>query len=124
MKNLVGKITFFLIPLVIAISLNAKKADAFCFFNFFCTSRTPTYKLNYFNIHGRAEFIRWMFVVSNTRYTDNRISQEQWPNYRLTTPFGQLPTLEVTINGQTTTLAQASAIGRYFKLLSNLRIYF
>ncbi|KAJ8298773.1 hypothetical protein KUTeg_022833 [Tegillarca granosa] len=55
----------------------------------------PTYKLTYFNIRGRAELTRLVFVASGTNYEDNRIEREKWPAIKESMPQGQLPILEV-----------------------------
>uniref|UniRef100_A0A0N5AYE0 Glutathione S-transferase 1 n=1 Tax=Syphacia muris TaxID=451379 RepID=A0A0N5AYE0_9BILA len=67
------------------------------------------YKLTYFNAMGRAELMRMMFALKGVEYEDVRISKEDWPNMKPTTPFGQLPLLEV--DGKV--LAQSVAIAIY-----------
>ena len=55
----------------------------------------PTYKLYYGNARGRAEQIRFVFVQAGIQYEDVRLTQEQWPEFKPKTPYGQLPVLEV-----------------------------
>ncbi|KAE8747441.1 Glutathione-S-transferase S-4-like [Frankliniella occidentalis] len=55
----------------------------------------PSYKLTYFPIRGRAEHLRVMFAYAKVQYEDNRISQDEWKTIKPTTPFGQLPVLEI-----------------------------
>ena len=37
------------------------------------------YKLNYFNLRGRAEVARMMFAEAQVEFEDHRIEQEDWP---------------------------------------------
>ncbi|KAJ8298958.1 hypothetical protein KUTeg_023018 [Tegillarca granosa] len=69
----------------------------------------PTYKLTYFNIRGRAELTRLVFVASGTNYEDNRIEREKWPAIKESMPQGQLPILEV----DGFVLPQSLAIARF-----------
>ncbi|EDV23407.1 Glutathione S-transferase [Trichoplax sp. H2] len=57
----------------------------------------PTYKLTYFNIRARAEVARYLFVLADVPFIDERISEEDWPTYKQTVknPFRRLPVLEV-----------------------------
>jgi hypothetical protein len=78
----------------------------------------PTYRLTYFNISGRAEFIRWIFAAGGQAYIDNRVSTADWPTLKPTTPFLQLPILEICEGSRVTTLAQSMAIGNFnFKFI-------
>ena len=38
----------------------------------------PSYKLIYFNVRGRAEQIRMLFVQAGVQYEDVRLTGEQW----------------------------------------------
>jgi glutathione S-transferase len=55
----------------------------------------PSYKLTYFNGRGRAELTRLLFHATDTKFEDVRIEREKWPAMKPSTPFGQLPILEV-----------------------------
>jgi len=71
----------------------------------------PTYKLTYFNIRGKAEYVRLLFAAAGVDYEDHRIDREtEWPGLKDSSPFGQLPTL--TIDGKHT-FSQTLPIGRY-----------
>ncbi|OWA51295.1 putative Glutathione S-transferase 1 [Hypsibius exemplaris] len=67
------------------------------------------YALTYFNVAGRAELIRLLFIVSGTLFTDNRIESAQWPALKANTTWGSLPYLEV--DGKI--LGQSNAIVYY-----------
>jgi len=69
----------------------------------------PSYKLTYFNLRGRAEVARWILAYAGVEYEDNRITKEDWPALKPTTPFGGLPILDV----DGVTICQSDAIGRY-----------
>ncbi|XP_046646240.1 probable glutathione S-transferase 7 isoform X1 [Daphnia pulicaria] len=69
------------------------------------------YKLHYFDNprRGRAELSRLILSQAGVPFEDVRFPHSEWPNMKPTTPFGQVPILEV--NGQM--LAQSNAIARY-----------
>jgi len=73
------------------------------------TEMAPKYRLNYFDGMGRAEPTRWVFAYSGTDYEDVRIPKADWPALKATTPFGQLPYLEV--DGKP--VAQSLTIARF-----------
>lgn len=76
-------------------------------------SAQTTYRLSYFNANGRAEFIRQMFLITNTPYIDDRIEFSNWQGVRATFPFRQVPVLDVIQNGVTTRIGQSMAIGSF-----------
>jgi hypothetical protein len=43
----------------------------------------PQYKLTYFNLMGRAEPIRLIFVQAGVQYKDHRIETKEWPALKL-----------------------------------------
>ncbi|KAJ3149323.1 hypothetical protein HDU86_006958 [Geranomyces michiganensis] len=55
----------------------------------------PTLKLDYFNIKGRGEPIRLALTVAGLDFEDHRFGHDEWPKYKPTTPFGQVPVLHV-----------------------------
>uniref|UniRef100_A0A1I7TSF9 glutathione transferase n=1 Tax=Caenorhabditis tropicalis TaxID=1561998 RepID=A0A1I7TSF9_9PELO len=59
----------------------------------------PQYKLTYFDLRGWAEPARQLFHLSHTPYDDVRIpmadSEKSWEKLKDSTPFGQLPVLNV-----------------------------
>ena len=74
----------------------------------------PVIKLTYFDLRGRAEPIRLILAVAGVDYEDVRIpapwdDKKNWEKMKPTTPFGQLPILEV--DGET--FSQSIAISRF-----------
>uniref|UniRef100_A0A914EFT6 glutathione transferase n=1 Tax=Acrobeloides nanus TaxID=290746 RepID=A0A914EFT6_9BILA len=67
------------------------------------------YKLTYFPVRGLGEIARLILHYANVTFEDVRMAQDDWPNYKNKTPFGQLPVLEV--DGKP--LAQSFAIARF-----------
>ncbi|KAK2711959.1 hypothetical protein QYM36_010852 [Artemia franciscana] len=74
------------------------------------------YKLIYFNLRGKAEHIRLIFVHGNIQYEDVRVEFSEWPALKPKAPFGQLPYLEA--DGKQ--LAQSNAIARFVSKQCNL----
>ena len=71
------------------------------------------YKLTYFDLRARGEPIRLLFAAAGQEFTDNRVQLQSWPDLKSSTPFGQLPFLEIQENGKTTTLAQSTTIREF-----------
>ncbi|XP_071178737.1 glutathione S-transferase 1-like [Mytilus edulis] len=67
------------------------------------------YKLTYFNLRARGEVSRLLFAAACKEYEDCRITFEEWPSIKPTTPLGQVPVLSV--NGKL--IPQSRAIERY-----------
>ncbi|XP_050311806.1 glutathione S-transferase-like [Anthonomus grandis grandis] len=76
----------------------------------------PKYKLTYFNMPGRAEPIRFIFAYAGQDYEDFRINLDQWAEIKPSTPFGQVPVLEV--DGKL--VGESRAICRYLAKQFNL----
>ena len=57
--------------------------------------KMPTYKLYYFNARGAAETIRLTFALAGVEYEDNRLSQEEWAEFKPKTPYGGMPVLDI-----------------------------
>ena len=70
---------------------------------------SPKYTLTYFNARGFAETARMLFALADVEYTDRRMEREEWPAIKPTTPFGQVPMLEV----DDLKISQTTAIYRY-----------
>ncbi|KAL5013512.1 hypothetical protein ScPMuIL_007782 [Solemya velum] len=70
----------------------------------------PIYKLTYFNIRGRAELARLLFVSAGIKFEDIRIEKpEVWKELKPNMPQGQLPILDV----DGVVFAQSMAIARF-----------
>merc|ERR1719343_1871628 len=69
-----------------------------------------TIKLTYFDIEGVAEQCRLALVLSGTEFEDKRVVFSEWPAMKPTTPYGQLPLLQID-DGPTRT--QSNAILRW-----------
>jgi glutathione S-transferase len=77
----------------------------------------PQLKLNYFDFHGgRAEPARLALHIGGIAFEDHRFAFPEFPEFRKTTPFGQVPTLHV--DGVQVT--QCDAILRYVGKLAGL----
>ena len=68
------------------------------------------YTLHYFGVRGKAELIRYCFVVAGQNYVDKRYSFEEWPELKPKMPLKQMPVLE-TPDGQLH--CQSLSIARY-----------
>jgi len=69
----------------------------------------PSYKLTYFPVQALGEPIRFLLSYGNVEFVDERFNEEDWPKIKPTTPYGQVPVLEV--DGKK--IAQSTAISRY-----------
>jgi len=67
------------------------------------------YKLVYFNLRGRAQFIRYLCTDNGIAIEEVDTPFEDWPKVKLTTKFGQVPILR---DGDFE-VAQSNAILRY-----------
>ena len=77
----------------------------------------PQLKLSYFDVHGgRAEPIRLALHIGGIGFEDHRLAFPAFAEFRKTTPFGQVPTLEV--DGVLVT--QCDAMLRYAGKLAGL----
>ena len=67
-------------------------------------------KLFYFDFHGgRGETARLALSIGGVPFGDERVKGADWPPLKPSTPFGELPVLEV--DGQR--ISQSNAINRY-----------
>nr|APW77577.1 glutathione S-transferase sigma 1 [Pieris rapae] len=66
-------------------------------------------KFYYFPVKALGESVRLLLSYGGQDFEDKRIPMEDWPAFKPSTPFGQMPVLE--IDGKT--YAQSFAISRY-----------
>ncbi|GFN73806.1 glutathione s-transferase [Plakobranchus ocellatus] len=76
----------------------------------------PNYKVIYFDIRGRAELIRLIFAHAGQKFEDSRIVPEEWLKLKPTTPFGQVPALQIDGKMYAQTIAIANYLAREFGL--------
>nr|XP_034834990.1 uncharacterized protein LOC117991505 [Maniola hyperantus] len=69
----------------------------------------PNVVFYYFPVKALGEAGRMLLAYGGQEFDDRRVPMEQWPEIKPTTPFGQMPVLE--IDGKK--YAQSSAIARY-----------
>uniref|UniRef100_A0AC35U388 Glutathione S-transferase n=1 Tax=Rhabditophanes sp. KR3021 TaxID=114890 RepID=A0AC35U388_9BILA len=74
------------------------------------------YKLTYFNVRGYGEPARLMFKHAGIDFEDVQVTHEQWAAIKESTPFGQVPTLEV----DGVVIAQSFAILRLIAKVAGL----
>lgn len=72
------------------------------------TSKT-NYKLTYFEVRARGELCRMVLHAAGQEFQDVRITFEEWPKLKPSTPTGVLPVLEINSDK----LCQSMAIARY-----------
>jgi glutathione S-transferase len=77
-----------------------------------------TIKLTYFNIQGVAEKVRLALVLAGIPFEDVRVSNAEWGAMKLSTPYGQLPLMEID-GGKL--IAQSEAMLRYVGSLATAK---
>ncbi|XP_050677249.1 glutathione S-transferase 2-like isoform X1 [Leptidea sinapis] len=69
----------------------------------------PKIVFHYFPVKALGESTRLLLAYGGEDFEDHRVPMEQWPDFKPSTPFGQMPVLE--IDGKK--YAQSLATGRY-----------
>jgi hypothetical protein len=64
-----------------------------------------------FDYISSSAYFRLIFAACGQAYIDNRVNQSDWPSLKPTTPFGQLPTLEIIEGNHIVYYAESHAIG-------------
>ncbi|XP_043252563.1 glutathione S-transferase-like [Colletes gigas] len=77
------------------------------------------YKLVYFNVMGLGEPIRFILSYGGVQFEDVRMTygSSEWFSMKPTTPFGQLPVLEIDGKVYTQTLPICRYLAKQFNLL-------
>ncbi|XP_005112690.2 probable glutathione S-transferase 5, partial [Aplysia californica] len=73
-----------------------------------------SYRLLYFDQTGRGEILRFLFALGGQKYEDVIISQESWPKFKQTVPFGVLPVLEIDGKRYSQSVALAVYLAKQF----------
>ncbi|WIA20561.1 hypothetical protein OEZ85_004951 [Tetradesmus obliquus] len=81
------------------------------------SSSAPVPVLTYFNVPGRGEIARLLFTIGKVDFEDKQVVFEEWGALKPTTPFGQIPILQVG----DTVAAQSAAIDHYAAKLAGLQ---
>ncbi|GFN73807.1 glutathione s-transferase [Plakobranchus ocellatus] len=76
----------------------------------------PNYKVIYFNVRGRAEVTRLIFAYAGQKFEDKRIVREEWLKLKPSTPFGQVPVLQIDDKMYAQSAAIANYLAREFGL--------
>lgn len=69
-------------------------------------------KLTYFNIEAAAEKVRLALVLTGTEFEDNRINFPDWEAMKPSTPYGQLPIMEIDGKVMTQSYAMLRYVGK------------
>ena len=69
--------------------------------------------ITYFDVRGRAEVIRLILEEKEIAYREKRVAIEEWPAFKPTLLFGQLPTFEYESEQGKIVLNQSHAIYRH-----------
>ncbi len=70
---------------------------------------TPDFELVYFNLDGRGMQIRLLFDLTETPFSDRRISRAEWTKFKGSTPWGFLPVLHQRFQRAVVSLRHAAA---------------
>ncbi|KAH9495855.1 Glutathione S-transferase 1 [Bulinus truncatus] len=73
-------------------------------------------KVIYFDLTGRAEILRLLLTYAGKEFEDVRLARDKWPEVKPTTPFGQLPVLEIDGKQKAQSIALAAYLAREFGL--------
>ncbi|CAD7923553.1 unnamed protein product [Amoebophrya sp. A120] len=74
----------------------------------------PKCKFTYFPIAGAGERVRLAFVMTGKEFEDNRVKFPDWQALKPTTPYGQMPLLDLTFeDGSTKRFCQSIGLMTY-----------
>ncbi|CAH2044172.1 unnamed protein product, partial [Iphiclides podalirius] len=76
----------------------------------------PIIVFKYFRVKALGEGGRMLLAYGGQEFVDHRVSDQEWPTLKPTTPFGQLPVLEVDGKQYAQSMAIYRYLGRRFGL--------
>ncbi|XP_046969313.1 glutathione S-transferase 2-like [Vanessa cardui] len=76
----------------------------------------PKYVFHYFPVKALGESARLLLAYGGQEFEDNRVTMEDWPAFKPSTPFGQMPVLEIDGKKYAQSMAIARYLGRKFGL--------
>lgn len=85
------------------------------------TADTQKLKITYFDIEGAAEPIRLALLLAGVDFIDDRLAFKDWPDFKLKTPYGQVPVMTLGDDGEMK--AQSGAILRYIAKTYSKTLY-
>nr|UQQ66584.1 glutathione S-transferase sigma 7 [Conogethes punctiferalis] len=77
----------------------------------------PKVVYNYFPLKALGEGIRLLLSYGGQEFEDNRIPSDKWPEYKPSTPFGQMPVLVIDGKQYSQSLAISRYLGRKYGLV-------
>ncbi|XP_050677216.1 glutathione S-transferase 2-like isoform X2 [Leptidea sinapis] len=73
----------------------------------------------YFPVKAMGESIRMLLAYGGQEFEDKRIGKDDWPAYKESMPFGQMPVLEINGKKYAQTVAIARLLGRKYGLVGD-----
>nr|AIZ46905.1 glutathione S-transferase sigma 5 [Cnaphalocrocis medinalis] len=77
----------------------------------------PKVVFSYFPVKALGESGRLLLAYGGQDFEDNRVTPDKWPEYKPSTPFGQMPVLEIDGKKYTQSVAIARYLGRKYGLV-------
>lgn len=82
-------------------------------------SDAKSIKVIYFDLTGRAEILRLILHAAGREFEDVRLARDKWPEFKPSTPFGQVPVVEIDGVTYAQTAALASYLAKEFNFYGN-----
>ncbi|KAH9495854.1 Glutathione S-transferase 1 [Bulinus truncatus] len=107
-----------LLPKSLSENMSETKSIKLIYFPLFTEkmSETKSIKLIYFDVKGLGEILRLILTYAGKEFEDVRLARETWPEVKPTTPFGQVPVLEIDGKQYGQSVALANYLAREFGL--------
>ncbi|CAH2246216.1 jg3689 [Pararge aegeria aegeria] len=77
----------------------------------------PNVVFYYFPVKALGEAVRMLLAYGGQEFEDNRVPMEKWPEFKPSTPFGQMPVLEIDGKKYAQSMAIARYLGRKYGLV-------